>query len=225
VLERVSFIIIFGAIYALCNWCLPRPAVAEIMCADDTVPEGMIVAATGTAATCSGACRARELKPACGRILKICGDQPVPKGYVLDSITTMPACSCVGTEDNAYVIRYVGTSSETVVPDESELSADDGLQAGEQSFLYSDDQETARMSRKERYPYGDPPFGNVLCATAATRRQPEPYGRPLQSMPSQQRGPNQSGLQAPGTPSASWPAPQESLEWNDQQSEPFRVGQ
>ncbi len=39
----------------------------------------------------------------------ICAQQPVPKGYVLDSITTSPSCRCLGDEDNAYAIRQAET--------------------------------------------------------------------------------------------------------------------
>jgi len=81
----------------------------EIICADDIVPEGMAVTATGTAATCAGACRARETQSVYGAVMKICAAQPIPKGYVLDSVTSMPSCQCLGMEDNAYVIRFVGS--------------------------------------------------------------------------------------------------------------------
>lgn len=82
---------------------------AEVICAANLPPQGMVVVATGTAPTCTGACRAREVQPACGPIMKICANQPIPEGYVLDGITTSPACQCLGDEDNAYVIRYVET--------------------------------------------------------------------------------------------------------------------
>jgi hypothetical protein len=122
-------LIFLPAALAIVTWCLPKAARAEVLCADDIVPAGMAVTATGTAASCAGACRAREVEPACGPVMKICAGQPVPAGYVLDSITTMPACQCLGSQDNAYVIRYPS------------------------------------VAQSQLFPYGNPPFGNVLCVT------------------------------------------------------------
>jgi hypothetical protein len=31
--------------------------------------------------------------------------QPIPDGYELENLTSVPACDCVGAQDNAYVIR------------------------------------------------------------------------------------------------------------------------
>jgi hypothetical protein len=78
---------------------------AEIVCAEDIAPSDMVVTATGTSSVCHGSCRARKLELVRGPIMIICAQQPVPQGYVLDSITTSPACSCLGDEDNAYAIR------------------------------------------------------------------------------------------------------------------------
>jgi hypothetical protein len=86
----------------------PARVRAEIVCADDVVPFGTAVTATGTAPSCDGSCRAREIKPVCGLVMKICAGQPVPRGYVLDSITSMPGCQCLGHDNDAYVIRYIG---------------------------------------------------------------------------------------------------------------------
>src|ERR1700747_1377249 len=113
VAHSASKVVIVLAVAMLYSWCLPHPTMAEVICADDVAPEGMIITATGTAASCAGACRAREMKPACGPVIKICAGQPIPKGYILESITTTPACECVGSDDNAYIIRYVGTRNET----------------------------------------------------------------------------------------------------------------
>jgi len=81
---------------------------AEMLCADDIVPTGMAVTATGTAPSCDGSCRAREIKPVCGLVMKICAGQPIPDGYILDSVTSMPGCQCLGYQEDAYVIRYIG---------------------------------------------------------------------------------------------------------------------
>jgi hypothetical protein len=35
----------------------------------------------------------------------ICAGQPLPDGYELENLTSVPACDCVGAQDNAYVIR------------------------------------------------------------------------------------------------------------------------
>ncbi|MGH7838522.1 MAG: hypothetical protein ACREQC_11970, partial [Candidatus Binataceae bacterium] len=100
-----------GALLA-CLWSLPPRARADVLCADDTVPDGVAITATGTATSCAGACRARRTEPVCGAVVKICAGQPIPRGYILDSITSMPACACLAAEDNAYVIRYVGARDE-----------------------------------------------------------------------------------------------------------------
>jgi hypothetical protein len=86
----------------------PRQVRAEVVCADDLVPLGMAVTATGTSPSCDGSCRSREIKPVCGLVMKICAGQPIPKGYTLDSTTSMPGCQCLGFNDDAYVIRYTG---------------------------------------------------------------------------------------------------------------------
>src|ERR1035437_9912807 len=78
---------------------------AEIVCAEDIAPSDMVVTATGTSSVCHGSCRARKLELVRGPIMIICAQQPVPQGYVLDSITTSPSCRCLGDEDNAYAIR------------------------------------------------------------------------------------------------------------------------
>jgi hypothetical protein len=139
-------LIFLPAALAIAALCFPNAARAEVLCADDIVPAGMAITATGTAASCAGACRAREVAPVCGPVMKICAGQPVPAGYVLDSITTMPACQCLGSQDNAYVIRYPS------------------------------------VAQSHPFPYGDPPFGNVLCATGPGG--PTAYGNSSQAMQS-----------------------------------------
>jgi hypothetical protein len=117
--------VVIAALIAISGWCLARKVAAETVCADDLVPEGMAVTATGTTATCAGACRARETQAVCGALMKICAGQSIPKGYIVDSVTTVPACQCLGSEDNAYVIRYVGTKDETDLSADSNISSRD----------------------------------------------------------------------------------------------------
>jgi hypothetical protein len=184
------------------------------------------VTATGTSPSCSGSCRAREMKPVCGSVMKICASQPIPKGYILDSITTTPGCQCVGAEDNAYVIRYVGIQDEPGLSYETDPSAGDRYQHGDEPFGDFRSQGSTGFLERERYPYGDPPFGNVLCATRSPQAQP--YGSPPLPSPAQARGMRlpDSGFQLPDNGASSpWSAYPPSWNSNDQQSEPFRVGQ
>jgi hypothetical protein len=234
--------LVFAALLAISGWCLARKVSAETVCADDIVPEGTAVIATGTTANCAGACRARETQAVCGPIVKICADQPIPKGYVVDSVTTMPACQCLGSENNGYVIRYIGTRDETG------LSQDSGTAYGDSPYIDSeqkslpDNEDATRLSEdatkrslEARYPYGDPPFGNFLCAANATERQR--YGN---SLPGQSNNTNNYGLQPPAaalpqepTLPPSWDYPASPLSsdysappsWDYQRNEPFRVGQ
>lgn len=215
---------------AFCNLYLPAPVWAEVLCADDIVPAGMAVTATGTTVNCAGACRAREVEPVCGPVMKICAGQPIPRGYVLDSITTMPACECLGQEGNAYVIRYVGVedkplaSSDENSPYEENQGSQDDLGASKERL---------------RFPYGDPPFGNLLCGTSSVG--PQEYGNLFQ--PISQRGNeppwggyggSASGSFPPGSAVSNGPGlsnnapepwPEPAPQWNYQQNEPFRVGQ
>ncbi len=217
---RLRLLIALAAL-TVCTCCSSTPGRAEILCADDIVPTGMAVTATGTAATCAGACRAREVKPVCGLVMKICAGEPIPKGYVLDSVTTMPACQCLGQEGNAFVIRYVGPQ-------------DDSVSYGDEESRYEDTLGSS-STEKLRSPYGDPPFGNVLCATNVI--SPEMYGNVSQPVPfgsgERQWGgyplggflsgaPRRIGSGSSNGVPGSWPAPQQ---WNYQQNEPFRVGQ
>ncbi|MBV8773659.1 MAG: hypothetical protein JO166_15230 [Deltaproteobacteria bacterium] len=213
--SRLTFALMILTILSICVCSEIGTARAAIVCADDVIPSGMAVTATGTAASCAGACRAREIEPVCGPIMKICAGQPVPKGYALDSITTMPACRCLGASDDGYVIRYTGNDDQTVSPyretdpEQSPYSEDDPGQTG--------------------YAYGNPPFGNLLCTENWSASRPyhdlpggsQAYGSASQSygagpqlydnLPS--TGPR-GGLAAPDNP-----------QWTGQQSDPFRVGQ
>jgi hypothetical protein len=203
---------------ALCGWCLSGPALAEIICADDIVPKGMAVTATGTTSTCAGACRARETQAVCGPQMKICAGQPIPNGYIVDSVTTIPACQCLGPEDNAYVIRYVGTLHEP------SLSRDSNILSGDSPYVDSEDntkldgEEETKLSREARYPYGDPPFGNFLCATNAAEHQAYGNSPPWQS--------DNMHLGSPQLPVDTLPQqPPSPPSWDYQQHEPFRIGQ
>jgi hypothetical protein len=116
--KLVVFLCVLGA-------CVDAHAWSEVICAGDVPPEGLVVTATGTAPSCNGACRARKVQPVFGEIMKICADQPIPKGYVLDGITATPACRCLGTEENAYIIKrrplnYTYGYDETLSPTPNE---------------------------------------------------------------------------------------------------------
>ncbi len=86
----------------------PTPG-AVVVCAGDTPPKGMVITATGSSSVCAGSCTARKIEPLTGSIMIICGRQPIPDHYTLESITTSPQCKCLGDLDNAYVIRSLPT--------------------------------------------------------------------------------------------------------------------
>jgi hypothetical protein len=100
----------------------PEKPNALIICAGNVPPEGMTITATGTAATCAGACRARSVEPVEGPVMVICAGQPIPKYYETESTTTTAACNCIGEEDNAYVIRRMN-GAPTPTPSEISLPA------------------------------------------------------------------------------------------------------
>ena len=83
----------------------PTPQ-TEVICAGDRPPSGTVITATGTSSICSGSCRARQIQPPQGDVMVICAHQPIPDGYILDSVTTTPDCACAGDKDNAYMIRF-----------------------------------------------------------------------------------------------------------------------
>ncbi len=213
-------ILVFAMVLAVCIMASARRVCAEIVCADDIVPEGMAVTATGTSSSCAGACRARKTQAVCGPVMKICAGQPVPKGYVVDSVTTVPACQCLSPEDNAYVIRYVGPGQQADLLNESESAIDNSP--------YVDSQDHDRASSQVRYPYGDPPFGNLLCATSPMG--PGPYSNSPSNLSSQFNNTNPNGQQVPSGGQPLQPASQpywgyQQPSWNYAPSEPFRVGQ
>jgi hypothetical protein len=83
---------------------------ALIICAGNVPPENMAITATGTSFTCSGSCRSRQVDLVEGPIMIICAGQPIPQYYETESITSSPACNCLGDQDNAYVIRRLATA-------------------------------------------------------------------------------------------------------------------
>jgi len=122
--RRRAVVIIFLIVGIVTAFGLQARA-AEIVCAEDIAPSDMVVTATGTSSVCRGSCRARKLELVRGPIMIICAQQPVPKGYVLDSITTSPSCRCLGDEDNAYAIRRgemeLGEATPIATPSPSPL--------------------------------------------------------------------------------------------------------
>jgi len=84
---------------------LPAKPNTLSMCAGDVPPENMVITATGTSVICAGSCRGRLVEPVEGPVMVICAGQPIPQYYETESVTTSPACNCIGDQDNAYVIR------------------------------------------------------------------------------------------------------------------------
>lgn len=79
----------------------------QTICAGNIPPEGTVITATGNSVDCGGSCRARQIEPVRGQIMVICAQQPIPDEYEIQSVTTSPACNCLGEEDNAYVLRAI----------------------------------------------------------------------------------------------------------------------
>ena len=199
---------LLSAALALCVWSFPQRARGEVVCADDLVPEGMAVTATGTSANCAGACRAREIMPVCGPVFKICAGQPIPKGYALDGVTTMPNCACLGSGDNGLVIRYIGYKHDPVLDAPMESA-----------------QQQQQQQQRLEHPYGDPPFGNLLCASNPLYGSPPAGGQPYGGVPSFYGNGPPPYAPPYGSAGLGAPAGQPSPIWNDQPNEPFRVGQ
>ena len=78
---------------------------AATICDDYQPPSGMVITSSGTAPSCEGLCRAREIEPVRGAVMTICAGQRIPDGYDIVATETVPACECLGHNDNAYVIR------------------------------------------------------------------------------------------------------------------------
>ena len=114
----MKILLVLMAAFTFCAICAPSACQAQMkmpnghqgqttICSEDTPPTGMVITKTGSSQVCNGACRSRTLQPVTGAIMVICANQAVPKGYVLDSVTSTRDCRCLGEEDNAYVIRKV----------------------------------------------------------------------------------------------------------------------
>ncbi len=88
----------------------------QVICAGNVPPDGMVITATGNSVECGGSCRSRHIVPVKGRIMVICAQQPIPEQYEIQSITSTPACNCLGEDDNAYVIRLPGAILPTPLP-------------------------------------------------------------------------------------------------------------
>jgi hypothetical protein len=80
----------------------------QTICAGNIPPEGTVITATGNSVDCGGSCRARQIEPVRGQIMVICAQQPIPERYEIQSVTSSPACNCLGEDDNAYVLRAIG---------------------------------------------------------------------------------------------------------------------
>lgn len=99
----------------------PTKPNALTICAGNVPPENMVITATGTSFTCSGSCRSRQIEVAEGPIMVICAGQPIPQYYETESITSSPACNCLGDQDNAYVIRRMNTAP-SATPSQSPMT-------------------------------------------------------------------------------------------------------
>lgn len=86
------------------------------ICAGNVPPEGMVIASTGNSVICGGSCRSRQVIPIKGAIMVICAQQPIPKDYEIQSVTTSPSCMCLGDDDNAFVIRAANGTLPTPLP-------------------------------------------------------------------------------------------------------------
>ncbi len=97
----------FFCVAAISLLLLPAavPCLAQLICSGDIPPRGTVITATGTSSICGGACRARKFEPLQGTTMIICAEQPIPKNYNLESLTSNPSCACLGEQENAYVIR------------------------------------------------------------------------------------------------------------------------
>jgi hypothetical protein len=81
------------------------PSGLQTVCAGNLIPSNMAVTATGTSSNCPASCTTRSIERVRGDMMVICAHQPIPTGYTLDSITSNAECECLGSEDNAYVIK------------------------------------------------------------------------------------------------------------------------
>jgi hypothetical protein len=160
--------------------CTEAHAWSEVVCAGDIPPEGLVVTATGTAPSCNGACRARRIQPVFGEIMKICADQPIPKGYVLDGITTTPACRCLGNDENAYIIKrkpldYGYDYDQTLMPPQSPMpmagqTAPSGVPPSSYPYPYPN------QNQNQASPYANQQYGPASAAPPGYPNNVSPYG-------------------------------------------------
>jgi hypothetical protein len=80
------------------------PGEAITVCMNRNPPDGTVITRSVRQARCGDRCESEIQVPAGERML-ICRGQAIPKGYTLELLTTTPACSCYGREQNAYMIR------------------------------------------------------------------------------------------------------------------------
>jgi hypothetical protein len=113
----IAFFFLFATspVHAQFPTPLPREP-QQTICAGNTPPEGMIITETGNSPICGGSCRSRQIERVHGGIMVICAQQPLPHNYEIQSVTSNPACSCLGDEDNAYVIRAKNGTLPTPTP-------------------------------------------------------------------------------------------------------------
>jgi hypothetical protein len=113
---------------------LAQPGRAQVICSGNIPPEGTVITATGTAAICGGGCRARRYQPAEGSTMVICAEQPIPRNYQLESVTSSPACECLGDQDNAYVVRRAAKNIGAEPPSPGGTMAESAAEKGQTAF-------------------------------------------------------------------------------------------
>ena len=128
----------------------PTKPQALIICAGNVPPDNMAITATGTSYTCSGSCRSRQVEPVWGPIMVICAGQPIPQYYETESITSTPACDCLGEQDNAYVIRRLSTAP-TPSPSQSPTAPGAGPGSGNTSSSLDNSAGTFDRPAHDRY--------------------------------------------------------------------------
>ncbi len=67
-------------------------------------PEGTVITKSVRDPACNGRCRSEIEIPTRQRMV-ICRGQSIPKGYVIELLTSTPDCSCAGGGQNAYTIK------------------------------------------------------------------------------------------------------------------------
>lgn len=207
--KRLIFAKLVASLWVL-GVCVEAHAWSEVICAGNIPPEGLVVTATGTAPTCNGACRARKVQPVYGEIMKICSDQPIPKGYVLDGITSTPACRCLGADENAYIIKrrplnYGYDYDQTLIPAPSQTSVPG--------------QPTPPSTPGYSYPY---PYPNQA------QNQASPYGSQQYQVPYQYQFQLPPGAPPPGygyPPGSSPSMPTMMGNYPPYEQEPMRIGE